>query len=131
MSSTSISTLETLLIVEKDAHTAYLLNYMLSREGYNIVSSSHCKTTMSMLDSMAPPKAVFLDISFVREHDCNMIETIRETANWRHVPILLLAEQHDMDYVQAALQAGASDFIMQPFNAAELICQIKNHAMSA
>ena len=131
MSSAYTSTPETLLIVEKDAHTTYLLNYMLRREGYDVVSSSHCGTTLSMLKTMDPPKAVFLDISFIREHDCIMIETIRKTASWRHVPVLLLAEQHDMDYVQAALQAGASDFIMQPFNAAELIYHIKTHALSA
>ena len=131
MSSILISTQETLLIVEKDAHTAYLLNYMLKREGYDVISSSHCETTLTMLETMAPPKAVFLDINFVREHDCTMIETIRKTASWRHVPVLLLAEQNDMDYVQAALKAGANDFIIQPFNAAELICHLKNHALSA
>ena len=131
MRSTFISTPETLLIVEKDAHTAYLLNYMLRREGFDVVTSSHCGTTLSMLETMAPPKAVFLDVNFIREHDCTIIETIRKTASWRHMPVLLLAEQHDMDYVQAGLQAGASDFIMQPFNTAELIFQIKNHALSA
>ena len=26
----------TILVIEKDAHTAYLLDYMLSREGYKV-----------------------------------------------------------------------------------------------
>lgn len=118
----------TLLVIEKDAHTAYLLNYMLSREGYEVITSSNCETTRSMVDNMTPPEAVFLDINYIREHHCDLIHSIRKLESWKHVPILLLAEQQDMDYVQTAMQAGATDFIIQPFNASELLYHLQTHS---
>jgi two-component system chemotaxis response regulator CheY len=118
----------TLLVIEKDAHTAYLLNYMLSREGYEVITSSNCETTRSMVENMTPPEAVFLDINYIREHHCELIHTIRKLASWNHVPVLLLAEQQDMDHVQSAMQAGATDFIIQPFNTSELLYHLQTHS---
>ena len=119
---------KTLLVIEKDAHTAYLLNYMLSREGYEVITSESCTTTRDMLRDMTPALAVFLDVCFLQNHDCSLIRTIRELSAWRHTPILLLAQQEEMDFVKSGLDAGATDFIIQPFNAAELLTQIERHA---
>jgi len=121
----------TLLVIEKDAHTAYLLNYMLSREGYEVITSESCKTTREMVESMTPVKAVFLDVSFLQNHDCSIIHTIRSLPSWQATPILLLAGQAEMDCVKSGLDAGANDFIIQPFNAAELLLQIEQHTQQS
>ncbi len=119
--------LKNLLIIEKDAHTAYLLNYMLTREGFEVVTSESSKTTYDMIQTMTPVRAVFLDVCFLKDHDCSIIRSIRKLAEWKDVPILLLAEQEEMNFVKSGLDAGATDFIIQPFNAAELLMQIERH----
>jgi len=121
----------TLLVIEKDAHTAYLLNYMLSREGFDVITSESCTTTLTMIQSMTPAMAVFLDVCFLQQHDCRIIRGIRELPAWKNIPILLLAEQSDMDFVKSGLDAGATDFIIQPFNAAELLVQIKRYTQQS
>ncbi len=119
---------KTLLVIEKDAHTAYLLNYMLSREGFEVITSVNCEATHTMIQDMTPAKAVFLDVSFLQQHACSIIHTIRNLSAWQNTPILLLAEQAEMDFVKSGLEAGATDFIIQPFNVAELLLQIERHA---
>ncbi len=122
---------KTLLVIEKDAHTAYLLNYMLSREGFEVITSVSCEATHDMIQNMTPARAVFLDVNFLQQHDCSIIHTIRGLSAWRSTPILLLAEQAEMDFVKSGLDAGATDFIIQPFNAAELLMQIERHTQQS
>jgi len=122
---------KTLLVIEKDAHTAYLLNYMLSREGFDVITSESCETTRDMIQNMTPVMAIFLDVCFLQQHDCKIIHAIRGLPAWRNIPILLLAEQADMDFVKSGLDAGATDFIIQPFNAAELLMQIEQHTQQS
>ncbi len=124
-------TQKTLLVIEKDAHTAYLLNYMLTRESFDVITSESCEATHDMIQTMTPVIAVFLDVSFLENHDCSIIHTIRSITAWSNTPILLLAEQAEMDFVKSGLDAGATDFIIQPFNAAELLLQIERHTQQS
>ena len=131
MSKISENAQRTLLVIEKDPHTAYLLNYMLSREGFAVITSESSDATCDMIQNMTPAWAVFLDVSFLQQHGCSIIHSIRNLPDWRGIPILLLAEQAEMDGVKSGLNAGANDFIIQPFNAAELLMQIERHTQQS
>jgi len=119
----------TLLILEKDAHTAYLLDYLLSREGYNVVCTTCCKTASALLGKMPPASMIFLDVAFVSDGQCRFIDTLQRIPGWRDTPILLLAEHYTMDGVTSGLCLGADDYIVQPFNHAELLGQIQRYSV--
>lgn len=119
----------TLLVLEKDVHTAYLLDYLLSREGYNVVSTTNCEIASRLLAKMPPANVIFLDVGFVSDGHCRFMDTLRKIPGWRSTPVLLLAEHYAMDGVSHGLQAGADDFIVQPFNHAELLAQIKRYSL--
>lgn len=118
---------DTLLIIEQDAHIAYLLDYMLSREGYAVISTTSCESALLMMRRMQPPRAVFLDLELGCRNDYAMLRSLRGTPGWHLAPVLLLTEQHGYARVDAALAAGATDYIVQPFNPAELLVQIQRH----
>jgi len=118
----------TLLIVEKDIHTAYLLDYLLSREGYNVVCTTDCEIATHLLTRMTGTNAIFLDVEFVSDEQCRFLDTLRQMPGWQSTPVLLLAEHYTMDDVNLGLQAGADDYIIQPFDHAELITQIQRYA---
>lgn len=119
----------TLLILEKDVHTAYLLDYLLSREGYNVISTTNCEIASRLLSKMPPASVIFLDVAFVSDGLCRFMETLRKMPGWRSTPVLLLAEHYTMEDVSSGLQAGADDYIVQPFNHAELLTQIKRYSL--
>ncbi|MDZ7663640.1 response regulator transcription factor [Thiohalophilus sp.] len=119
----------TLLILEKDAHTAYLLDYLLSREGYNVVCTTSCETASALLSRMPPASMIFLDVAFVSDGQCRFIDTLHRIPGWRDTPVLLLAEHYTMEDVSSGLQLGADDYIVQPFNHAELLGQIQRYSV--
>ncbi len=119
----------TILIIEKDAHTAYLLDYMLSREGYNVISTTNCESANHMMRQMIAPSVIFLDMELSCENDHAMLRRIRSMPGWHVTPVLLLAEHYAIKNVDMALEAGATDYIVQPFNPVELQFQIHRHRL--
>ena len=120
---------KTILVIEKDAHTAYLLDYMLSREGYNVISTTSCESASHMMRQMIAPAVIFLDMELLSKNDYAMLHTIRSMPGWHITPVLLLAEQYAIKDVDMALEAGATDYIVQPFNPVELQFQIQRYRL--
>ena len=118
----------TILIIEKDVRTAYLLDYLLSREGYNVVSTTNSEVAVQLLQKMAPADIIFMDVTLSCDNNYDILNTIRNLPAWHAVPVLLLTEQYSMESVNGALDAGATDYIMQPFDHSELLTHIQRHA---
>ena len=118
-----------ILVIEKDAHTAYLLDYMLSREGFKVVSTTSCESASHMMRQMLAPSVIFLDMELSCKNDYAMLRTIRGMPGWHITPVLLLAEHYAIKDVDLALEAGATDYIVQPFNPVDLQFQIHRHRL--
>ena len=54
---------------------------------------------------------------------------IRSMPGWHVTPVLLLAEHYAIKNVDMALEAGATDYIVQPFNPVELQFQIHRYRL--
>ena len=119
----------TILIIEKDAHTAYLLDYMLKREGYEVISTTSCESACNMMRQMIAPSVIFLDMELSITNNYALLRTIRSMPGWHITPVVLLTEYYAIKDVDQALQAGATDYIVQPFNPAELQLQIQRHSL--
>ena len=119
----------TILIIEKDHHTAYLLEYMLKREGYKVISTTSCASASHMMRQMTAPSVIFLDMELSAANNYAFLRTIRGMPGWHITPVLLLAEYYAIKDVDLALEAGATDYIVQPFNPAELQFQIQRHSL--
>jgi len=119
------------LVIEKDAHTAYLLDYVLSREGFSVLSTNSCQSACIMMHTMLPPGIVFLDLSLSREHDFAFLHRIRGMPGWQSVPVILLSENFAYHAIDPALKEGATDYIVLPFNPAELMIHMQRHSLSA
>jgi DNA-binding response OmpR family regulator len=94
-----------ILVVDEDEQIAYLLDYLLSREGYRVTTITQKDQASRVIDENEPPHLVFMG-DMISYADNNQI----------------------IQDITRALSAGATDFIVQPFNSAELVAQIERHA---
>lgn len=113
-----------IFIIEKDTHTAYLLDYLLSREGYKVVIASNCESALLLMRKMLSPCMIFLGLQLSIENDHSIVRRIRSMPGWLTTPIVLLAENYAYQKIDSALESGANDYIMLPFNPAELFTHI-------
>lgn len=73
-----------------------------------------------------PYGIVFLDWNMPRMTGIELIERCRGSANFAHVPIVLVTAEREKTSVLRALQAGASDYIMKPISASVLSAKMGN-----
>ncbi|HTK86283.1 MAG TPA: response regulator transcription factor [Nitrospiraceae bacterium] len=125
MSLTTSGSPQTILIVEDDEDMVTLLQFLLEREGYQAVLAPDGRQARTLVDTLSPPRLVLLDVMLPYHNGFELVTYIRSKEPWRQVPIVMLtADSAERDIVRA-LDAGASDYVVKPFNPKELMARLR------
>lgn len=114
-----------ILIVEDDENIATYLKYMLEAEGYKAVVMRDGREVVALLDRAGPPRLVLLDVKLPYHDGFTLLTHMRAKPKWDEVPILMLSSVSDERNVKRALEAGATDFLVKPIEAAHLIHRVR------
>lgn len=118
------------LIVGTDEHTAYLLEYLLQREGFAVTACPDGAAAAHHVARAPADDVVITDVVLPFVDGFELIERIRTSEPWRAVPVIVLSS-HSTDHdIVRALEAGANDYVTKPFNARVLLARVRRH-MSA
>jgi len=110
-----------ILIAEDDRDLQKLIAFQLEQEGYNCTTASNGTSAWEQLKSQRFHLAIF-DVMMPYLDGFNLLRKLREANN--HTPVIFLtARCEDMDKV-LGLGLGADDYIVKPFNMAELIARV-------
>ena len=103
-----------ILIVEDDPTTCTLLKTTFEMEGYQaiVAYSVEDDDVISLLNEQKPD-ILLLDYHLGSRDTLEYVTAVRGSSDWQHLPILMTSA---IDRSQACLQAGASNFILKPFN---------------
>lgn len=113
------------LIVEDDQIIATLLEHLLKRRGFVTNWAGDGQQALAFLDTLPPPALVLLDIMLPFLDGFELIQRIRGTAGWEDTPIIMLTSKTQERNVVRALDAGASDYVVKPFQPEELMARVR------
>ncbi len=114
------------LVVDDDASVQRLLQFTLEQEGYEVVVAADGAEGLRTWQQAAPT-LIILDVAVPTLDGYEVATRIRaEEAGARHVPILMLTTERDVQQKVRALRAGADDYLVKPFHPAELIARMKS-----
>ena len=74
-----------------------------------------------------PPDLILLDVNMLGMDGFNVLERLKANPATRHIPVILLTANDTSVAVMQGLQAGACDYVTQPFAAAQLRLAIAKH----
>jgi DNA-binding response OmpR family regulator len=112
----------TALVVEDDEVLARLLQFLLESEGYAVQRVSDGFSARKLIQNEVAPDLVTLDFMLPDATGIDLLSTIRETPDWRHVPVLLLTAE-SLELVELAAPPddfGRTSFMEKPFRTTEL-----------
>jgi len=124
---TEAASAETVLIIEDDDQIAYLLTFMLEREGYTVVGATDGQIAHDLINKIEPPKLVLLDVMLPFIDGFDLIKLIKSKTEWESVPVIMLSAKSQENDIVQALDAGANDYVVKPFQPMELLARIKRH----
>lgn len=115
----------TVLVVEDDVDISYLLTFMLKREGFDVVTAYDGRKASGLIDEMPPPRLVLLDLMLPYVDGFELLDRIRSKPEWRDVSIVMLTAKSQERDIARALDSGANDYIVKPFQPVELMARLR------
>jgi len=115
------------LVVEDDVHIAHILSFMLERQGYTVTHVADGRAAVEHVASQPAPDLVLLDVMLPYVDGFEIVGLIRAQAGWETTPVIMLTAKNSERDTVRALDAGASDFIIKPFQPQELLARLRRH----
>lgn len=113
-----------ILVVEDEAHLAEGLRYNLEAEGHEVEIARDGRTAAERLaDAARPVDLVILDLMLPEMSGFEVARRVRASGNY--VPILMLTAKDDAEDVVRGLEEGADDYLVKPFQLAELLARMR------
>jgi two-component system phosphate regulon response regulator PhoB len=113
-------------IVEDEAELASLIDYNLTRSGFDTVVFGGAIGTLKALESAAPDLIV-LDVMLPDVDGFELCRRIRSSAQLARVPVLFLTARSDEVDRVLGLEIGGDDYMTKPFSPRELVARVKAH----
>jgi two-component system KDP operon response regulator KdpE len=110
-----------ILVVDDEPQIVRVLRASLMANGYEVRTASNGEEALSIFESWVPDLVV-TDLSMPRMTGAELCSSIRETST---VPIIVLSVRGEERAKVDALDRGADDYVVKPFNINELLARIR------
>ncbi|MBT1278466.1 response regulator transcription factor [Thermoanaerobacter sp. CM-CNRG TB177] len=108
-------------VVDDDKNICEIVSLYLEKEGFEVEQIYDGQTALKKIQTN-PPRLVILDIMLP---GIDGIALCREVRKFSKVPIIMLTAKGDTLDKVLALEIGADDYIVKPFDGKELIARVK------
>jgi two-component system cell cycle response regulator len=113
------------LVADDDDMYRTLLSSTLARWGYDVVSVDSGELALDRLAAADAPSLAILDWMMPGLTGPEVCARLRARPDARYVYVLLLSARHKRDDIVEGLDAGADDYLIKPFDTAELRARIR------
>jgi DNA-binding response OmpR family regulator len=115
----------TVFLVEDNDEISYLVQFLLERDGFAVQLARDGRAAEQMIATMSPPSLVMLDIMLPYTDGLQLLQQIRSRKEWERVPVIMLTAKAQEGEIVRALEAGATDYVVKPFQPNELLARIR------
>lgn len=117
----------TVLTVDDSRTMRDMLHLALSAAGYRVLQAVDGIDGLEMLERETPD-VIVTDINMPRLDGFGFIESVRRAPLHRAIPILVLTTESDAEKKNRARRAGATGWIVKPFNPGKLVDAVRRVA---
>jgi two-component system chemotaxis response regulator CheY len=104
------------LIVDDSRFIRDYLQSLLKTNGLECTAAENGVAALACLDSSGPYDIALVDWNMPVMGGLEMVKTMRGNAALDTVKILMVTTEAENRYIEAALEAGADEYLMKPFD---------------
>lgn len=103
------------LVIDDDVSIRDLARHVLTSQGFLIISADNGTEGLRLFQERKPD-IVMLDVMMPEQNGFDVCIALRRLPEGKHTPILMITSLEDVESIDRAYQAGATDFVTKPFN---------------
>jgi two-component system phosphate regulon response regulator PhoB len=112
------------LVVEDEESLATLLQYNLDKEGYRVSVACDGEEALLLIDEKQPD-IIILDWMLPTVSGIEVCRRLRQRAETRNIPIILVTARGEEGDRIRGLDTGADDYVVKPFSMTELCARLR------
>lgn len=112
-----------ILVVDDHDHIRNALARQLERAGHTVVARSDGVAALEAVRQHAFD-LILLDILMPGMRGDNVLATLKADPALRHIPVIVISGDQDLDLVAHCIELGAADYLGKPFNATILHARV-------
>jgi DNA-binding response OmpR family regulator len=116
-----------ILAVDDDPDVLGTIERVLQRENFHVTCVNSGQKALDYLENNNQPDLIILDIIMPEMDGITVCHRVRQDERFTALPILFLTAKGSTDDVVEGLDAGADDYVIKPFDLAELRARV--HAL--
>lgn len=113
-----------ILVVDDMPENAMILRSFLAPLGYQVGSATRGEDALRMVDQ-DPPDVILLDIVMPGMNGFEVCRRLKDNPATQHIPVVIITGMADKETNVKAVECGADDFLIKPFDRILLEARIK------
>jgi len=113
-----------ILAVDDDPDILRLLEIVLKRAGFNVITAKSGFDALSYLQTDMP-EIMLLDIAMPGMNGFEVLAKIKSDEKLKAIPVIMVTAHNQKEEIVKAVQSGAQNYVVKPFDSKELIARIK------
>ena len=113
-----------ILIVDDEPFNLDLLEQELEEQNYTIERANDGAEALEKVSSFLPD-LILLDYMMPKMNGLEVLKRLREDAQYKRIPVILLTAKATQEDKVRGLDAGADDYVIKPFDAFELLARVR------
>ena len=117
-----------ILVIEDDEPVAQVLKFMLEQQNYAVTIIADGRAARTQIESGTnPPSLILLDVILPYVDGFELLGLIRAQEGWTLTPVIMLTAKTTEQDIVRALDAGANEYVVKPFQPDELLDLIQRY----
>lgn len=105
------------LLLEDNPDMLTMLAQVLEWGGYEVETGRDGNDGIALLESANPlPSIIISDLSMPNMDGFSLLQQVRSTPEWASIPFIIMSAHSSPDDRRSALEQGADEFLVKPFN---------------
>jgi len=114
-----------ILIADDEPHIRRILQFLLENEGFEVELAEDGQQAVEKVAQWRP-ELVLLDVMMPHLDGFAVLQGIRGNFETAHTPVIMLTAKGELEDKVKGLEGGANDYLIKPFDHAELVLRVRN-----
>jgi len=105
----------TILLVEDDEETRYVMRLQLEQRGYKVIEAEDGETAVDLAENLNP-HIVLMDLSLPRMDGFEATKRIRASDGMAEIPVVAVTAHQETDFRVGAKESGFDAYVTKPID---------------